>query len=264
MKSLFFDIDGTLVNFQGKMPDSTRDALRQAKLKGHKIILCSGRSYCQIYPWLLNMDFDGVIAASGAYVTYGDKVIYEHGLQGEALQRVIEVMHNAQAKYMAQTPTKIFTRSEQTIPTFYKMQEASGQIDAEVIIDSKVQLREDIEKISFFESKIELDDVKSILSPYCEITAISFEKITNDAGEITAKGVTKALGIQKFIEYVGITQEDTISFGDSSNDHEMIEYTNIGVAMGNASDALKQKANFITKHIDEDGIYHAMVEMELL
>ena len=65
-KALFFDIDGTLVNFQGKMPDSAKQALMQVKKNGHQIVICSGRSVCQIYPWLLDLGFDGLIAAAGA------------------------------------------------------------------------------------------------------------------------------------------------------------------------------------------------------
>ena len=65
-KALFFDIDGTLVNFQGKMPDSARDALKKVQAAGHKIVLCSGRFKCKIYQGLTEMRFDGIICATGA------------------------------------------------------------------------------------------------------------------------------------------------------------------------------------------------------
>ena len=54
-KALFFDIDGTLVNFQGEMPEGARHALRCVRGKGHRIVICSGRSMFQIYPWLLSV-----------------------------------------------------------------------------------------------------------------------------------------------------------------------------------------------------------------
>ncbi len=57
-KALFFDVDGTLVNFQGKMPASARTALKKAQQNGHQIVLCSGRSKIQIYPWLLELGVD--------------------------------------------------------------------------------------------------------------------------------------------------------------------------------------------------------------
>ena len=48
IKAIFFDIDGTLINFDGEFPESAKVALREAKKNGHKIFLCSGRSKCQI------------------------------------------------------------------------------------------------------------------------------------------------------------------------------------------------------------------------
>ena len=62
-KIIFFDIDGTLVGFKGDILDSTREALQAAKRNGHKILLCTGRSKNQIYPWLLEEGFQGIVAA---------------------------------------------------------------------------------------------------------------------------------------------------------------------------------------------------------
>ena len=70
-KALYFDVDGTLVNFQGKMPGSAAAALKKAQQNGHQIVLCSGRSRIQIYPWLVELGFDGIVAATGAYVECG-------------------------------------------------------------------------------------------------------------------------------------------------------------------------------------------------
>lgn len=264
-KALFFDIDGTLVNFNGKMLDSTRDALKRVQHNGHKIVLCSGRSLCQMYPWLLNMDFDGIIAGSGAFVMYGDQVIYEHHIQGETLKKVIEVMREAKAYYFAQTRTKLVSLSEHNVPVrIRRIREREQVAPPPIEIDPKIQCRQDVEKVSYFDAEMPLEDIVAQLSDCCEITAMSFENSTHYSGEITDKGVNKALGIQKFIEYLGIPKDNTISFGDGANDYEMIEYTNIGVAMGNATDALKQKATYVTKHIDDHGIYHALREFELL
>ena len=58
-KILFFDVDGTLVDFGAStMSKNTSDALIAAKKNGHKIFLCTGRSYNQIYPSLKAFDFE--------------------------------------------------------------------------------------------------------------------------------------------------------------------------------------------------------------
>lgn len=270
-KALFFDIDGTLVNFDGRMLDSTKEALKRAKQNGHKIVLCTGRSLCQIYPWLLEMNFDGIIGGSGSFVMYQDKVIYEHFIPQPTLQKIMEIMREAKAHYMGQTRNKLIVSSEHSTPEHLLKRlkdiqrgEYRQSYPPHIEVDRNMASRKDIEKITYFDAEMPFEDVKRSLLPYCEITGMSFNDLGANSGEITDKGVNKALGIQKFIEYVGLSKEDTISFGDGDNDHEMIEYTEIGVAMGNASDALKQKANYVAKHITEDGIYHTLQEFELL
>ena len=70
--------------------------------------------------------------------------------------------------------------------------------------------------------------------------------------------------MSKYIAYAGIAKEDTIAFGDGPNDFDMIEYAAVGVAMGNAVEGLKSRADLITKGIDEDGIAHALHTLGLI
>lgn len=76
-KLLFFDIDGTLLDYTGKMPASAKEALQQARLAGHRLVICSGRSGHQLSDWMFT-DFDGIINCTGARVIFKQNVIYEH------------------------------------------------------------------------------------------------------------------------------------------------------------------------------------------
>ncbi|MGN1121010.1 MAG: HAD family hydrolase [Eubacteriales bacterium] len=70
-KYIFLDIDGTLVT-GAAVPESAHEALVRAKNAGHELILCTGRSLCEIFPFLLeDFDFDGIISSSGGAVTRG-------------------------------------------------------------------------------------------------------------------------------------------------------------------------------------------------
>lgn len=269
-KALFFDIDGTLVNFQGKMPDSTRNALRQIQKKGHKIVICSGRSLCQIYPWLLDMRFDGIIAASGAYVECDEQVIYERHMERKALVAARTLLELADACYAAQTKDGIVAtesgkrRMWERFRSMGLKEDVADQVWKNMQIDEHLEQRCDIEKLNYFESQMSVAEIQEQLSEYCDVTAMSFELPTDDSGEISSRGINKALGIQKYIEHVGITRKDTIAFGDGPNDFDMIKYAWTGVAMGNALNALKKQADYVTTGIDEDGIEHALKELKLL
>ena len=61
-------------------------------------------------------------------------------------------------------------------------------------------------------------------------------------------------------DYLGLNIEETMSFGDGGNDISIIKEAGVGVAMGNAGEDLKQVADFITTHVDEDGVRNALLE----
>ena len=67
-KIIFLDIDGTLIDYTQQLPASAREAIRRAQARGHKLLIATGRSKPSIYPFLLNLGFDGLIAGDGAYV----------------------------------------------------------------------------------------------------------------------------------------------------------------------------------------------------
>ena len=68
------------------MPESARSALRKARQNGHQIVLCSGRSKYQIYPWLLEPGFDGIV---GAYAEHNGEIIYQHFMSEDELYKAV-------------------------------------------------------------------------------------------------------------------------------------------------------------------------------
>lgn len=95
--------------------------------------------------------------------------------------------------------------------------------------------------------------------PNCKIT-----RWYEDGIDIISKDGGKDHGIRKILEVHGFTREESIAFGDSDNDLEMLEFAGIGVAMGNAAESVKEVADYVTSHIDEDGIWNACKHFELI
>ena len=71
-------------------------------------------------------------------------------------------------------------------------------------------------------------------------------------------GINKADGISRLLSATGISPDEVMAFGDGYNDIPMIEYAGFGVAMGNAQDAVKEKAQHVTLSNDEDGVAKAI------
>ena len=84
------------------------------------------------------------------------------------------------------------------------------------------------------------------------------------AMEVVPKGYSKASGIAFVCEKLGIDVKDTYAFGDSANDVDMLEFAGVGVAMGDGTDVAKEHADYVTRGLHEDGIYHALKHFALI
>ncbi len=270
-KVLFFDIDGTLVNFAGVMPESTKDALRRARKNGHKVILCTGRSKCQIHEWLKEFGVDGMICAAGAYVEYRGKVISHHVVESAALAKVIDFLEKENIVYGIQcteysvcTTSGIRTMLKMFKERFHMEEEQIQTLFGETKFDDNPRMRTDVDKMIYYDSPIGIAQVRKILAPEFDVTLSSFEKPDETSGEITQAGITKSYGMKQILGHLSMNSVDAIAFGDGPNDLDMLEYAGIGVAMGNAGESVKKAANMVTEHVDRDGVYLAMEKLGLL
>ena len=109
-------------------------------------------------------------------------------------------------------------------------------------------------------SKEDIPLLVETLSPYFDIqrhqTGCSFD--------LTLKGVSKAVGIQKLVEALHKDIKDTIAFGDGRNDLEMLETVGTGVAMDNAVPEAKAVADEICPDVNDDGITTWLKERDFI
>lgn len=269
-KIIFFDIDGTLVGYDGKMPDSTKEALHKAKENGHKIALCTGRSKNQIHSWLMDVGFDGIVGAAGAYVECDGEVIFHQCMEPKTVKKAVDYFNRHDIVYGFQSQSGVLVYEEQAPrfrQVFVDMGVEIGKIDQ--LLDGQQIVYGDeffskVEKLAYYNSPIEVKGVLDALRPEMDVTASSFEEPDESSGEVSTAGVNKALGMQKMIAYYGLEQKDTIAFGDGPNDVEMMQYAKIGVAMGNAVEFLKSHAYMVTDDVSADGIWHAMQKLGII
>lgn len=277
-KILFFDIDGTLVGFDGKIPDSTIKALDLAKKNGHKCIISTGRSINQIYPFLLEVGFDGIVAAAGGYVELGGREIFHATYGREQVKKVIDILGPTEAAIILQTKDSCVTTeswalvfdevfSERTGKKSSLADNAEDSVMGNTTFNNDIQeyaeKYADAESMIYCSSPYELGELGKMLAPGLKVTESSFKDPDPNSGEITLTGVNKALGIDKVIEELGVSLEDTIAFGDGANDVDMIRHAGIGVVMGNGQECAKEVADIIAGDIEEDGLYLVMKELGL-
>ncbi len=265
-KVIFLDVDGTLVNHSQIIPKSAKKALLQAKENGHYLVLCTGRTHSLITEELLQY-FDGVVASAGAHIFWNNQEIFHSFIPQEALLLTSTALKNAGAHYLYECPSGRVA-NEVDKQAFIKFFSSNGDRDISEQFVSDTNLnpydRSDIESGFYIDSKLTVEELQKEIGDVVKITGASFgpEQVYN--GEITLNGVNKATGMERLLNHIGFTQQDCIAFGDGPNDFEMIEYAHIGVAMGNAVAKLKELANFVTDHIDEDGIYNGFTKLGLI
>lgn len=269
-KVIFLDIDGTLVGFDGTVPKSTIEALNKAKENGHQIVICSGRSRFQIYPNLLQLGFDGIVGGAGVFVDYHGKEIYHVYIEEENRKWITEYLENYRFVFSMQAEQGIVVnaRCKRELVEIYKMY--GMEEDRLNRLLGNLEVREDVwnnhkgEKIIYYKAPFPLNQVRKDIAPNFEVVASSFETPDDFSGEISIAGINKATGMKHYLEASGFTQEDTVAIGDGPNDLEMMNFAKISVAMGNAQQSVKDAADLVTSHINEDGIYRAFEQIGLI
>ncbi len=263
-KIIFLDIDGTLMDFDGQLPGSAREALYQAKVDGHRLVLCTGRVKAQIYPELLAMDFDGIIASAGAYVECDGREIYRHIVDREPLGRAVDYFEQTGTTYMLQTKNgAVMTEQsrEAMVRHFFDLGMSEEMMEKVMVCDIFLQENlkncDNVEKMAYYDAPVSMEDIQKILGDYFTVEGASYKSGEGSNGEITCAGETKATGIRRYVTHIGGDMKDTVSIGDGPNDVEMLAATAVAVAMGNADSGLKAMADFVTDDVDKNGLWKA-------
>ena len=269
-KLIFFDIDGTLVNFDDVIPESARKGLALAHDAGHKLFLCTGRGGSQVDKRLLKLPFDGMISSTGADVRAGDEIVFRKEVPNKMLHKLVDVMEEIEAFYALQGYEAIIMNERSLNHMKARFREIGADEDRIETLFSGVSVMEDlkkakgVEKAIYYDSKLAVPKVQKLLSNGFDVEPVSFDSPSDLSGEVTQSGINKAFGINKLMEYYGIPAEDTVAFGDGPNDLDMLKFAGTGVAMGNAWDIVKETADLVTSELMEDGIYNGLKKLELI
>lgn len=275
-KVVFLDVDGTLVDYENHLPKSAVKAIQKARQNGHKVYICTGRSKAEVYQELWDIGLDGMIGGNGSYVEYQGHVILHQLITLEQCRRIVDWLHSRKLEFYLESNNGLFASEKFAIkaePAIKEYRRRKGKEDAdqatvatvfpEMIYNGELY-RDDLNKVSYL-----LGSYQDFLD-----TKEQFPDLENGtwggAGEIAlfgdlgVKGITKGNAISHLLDYLGAKREDTIAFGDAKIDIPMLEYCEVGVAMGNGGTEIKAMADYVTDSVEEDGLYHAFVKLGLI
>ena len=270
-KFIFLDIDGTLISFNGIFPDETLEALKSAHANGHKLIISTGRQQSQIYPWLLDLGlFDGLIATAGANIKVNGKTLSTHFIDKDKLIFLRNYLTENKTPFLVQTETQMIVEpwAGEGINEYHRRngisEEKSKSLFGAIKVVDDIRTIDNAEKICYYCAPKSAAEVEKEIGDYFNVNIFSFGNAPDTNGEISVRGVNKASGMQEILDYFGGKREDTFAFGDADNDIEMLKFANVGVAMGNATQNLKDSADYVTDDVENCGLYNAFKKFKLI
>ncbi len=277
MKLIFLDADGTLFHHEGYIPNSAIDACIQAQKNGHKVILCTGRQRIEIFGDMLKIDYDAIIAGSGATIECDHEIIEENALSEEESEYLTKYLLDRNIPANFESSTKIYANQFTKDTMLKKVEEqCKGKSEEEkakhglTILTNQITVVGSLEGLSY--NKVSVIDngktpyktIQDDLSDRYVVIPATFAPLGKESGEITSFHINKATGMDSVIRYFNADIKDTIAIGDGFNDLPMFEKSHLSVAMGNAPQEIKDKADTITTSLDEDGVYNAFKELKLI
>jgi Cof subfamily protein (haloacid dehalogenase superfamily) len=248
---LFFDIDGTTYqNNIHDLPVSAWHALRQLKKKGYRIVIDTSRAREEMsqLPKAYTDMMDAMIINAGGEIEMNGKMEY-HYLPEEHVRKAVELMEKNGIVYRwvdDQDECCLNCDDPEINARFYrlyhmvpKVKKWDGQKLIHILYYTNDQMM-----------------IKAIDDAFSTETHTHF----GYGHEQTSQGINKASAMKLVCAKYGLTLENAAAFGDGANDARMIKAAKIGVAMGNACDACKEAADYITDNIEDDGLYNACVQ----
>ncbi|CYW07169.1 HAD family hydrolase [Streptococcus suis] len=277
-KIIFLDVDGTLVDYHNRIPESAIRAIRQARENGHLVYVCTGRSRAEMQPELWEIGLDGMIGGNGSYVEHQGQVIMHQLLSEEDSRAIVDWLHERGLEFYLESNNGLFAsenfreRARETL-RIYSMNKGKT---AEEVADQEVEdvvhgmifdgqlYRNDLNKVSFV-----LDSYQDHLDSkqaFPQLVANTWGGRGESAlfGDLGVKDIDKAHAISVLLDHLGASQADTIAFGDAKIDISMLDYCAVGVAMGNGGAEILAMADMITDDVEEDGLYNAFEKLGLL
>ena len=246
IKAIFLDLDGTLLDDNKNIGEKTSKYLREIK-DDIKIILASARPFCRIKPYLEELKLldenNYTICFNGSLITNNqEKILFSSHITENVIIKMDDFILDNNIEW-----------------TYY-------------LYDTRI-LRKEINNISEFANKNKIYKIVGISTtdrinkirnnlPKCILDNLEITSSEPNRIEFVNKGMTKVKAIELLLNKLGVVKEDAIAVGDGDNDIEMLDYVGCGVAMKNSPDIVIERANFVTKHSNnEDGVYYMIEEL---
>lgn len=258
-KYIFFDIDGTI--YLNGVVDDARDTILKLKQEGHKVFICTGRSISAIDKEILDIGFDGIIAACGLYISIDGKIIRDEVLPDYVLESVKEIMLKGNDfSVILEGKDNIYFDFSKQVYKDKKRYEHFMRVNAERIKDINKCIDEikDIYKFVFRVLDGDIEEVNKKLGYYFYI--MQHGRKTYEA---VTKNYSKGKAITDLVSILNIDLKDTIAVGDGINDISMFEVAHTSILIGKNERAITF-VDIVSDDLLDDGVSKAFRKLGMI
>ncbi|MBP3203428.1 MAG: Cof-type HAD-IIB family hydrolase [Bacteroidales bacterium] len=254
MKAIFFDIDGTLVpiGHKGMLP-STVAALDAARGRGIKLFVNTGRPRYFIDN-LGNYPFDGYVCMNGGQAIYEGRTVYKRPLEPSDVRRIIDVAEENRLSCAAFAADRVRLN-------FHNDRERQVSASIHVGFDEVGPL-DDMKEEEIFQFTIYCTVEEEKL--FTGLRNVIFPRWLDIFTDVDRADSSKASGMARVAELLGIPMSEVMAVGDGGNDLSMLQAAGVSVAMGNAVPEVQAAATFVSADAADDGIAVALRHFGLI
>lgn len=282
---IFLDVDGTMIDGHERMSASTPEAVRRAREAGHLVFLATGRSRAEILPHVAEIGFDGAITAGGGFAEIGERLVAAHAMTPGEVDELTSLFRAEGLDYYLQAHERVYA-SPGMLEHYFRLMREGVLVDddtaegvpevaipeasaeatlAEVYAPVTDAPREGIAKALFLgEDPTAYDRVARSLDERFAVITGTIAHLGGASGEVSPNGVHKGRAALDVLAELGVPAERAVAIGDSVNDLQILATCGLGIAMGNASPAVKAVADEETTGVLDDGIWNAFTRHGLI
>lgn len=271
IKLVALDLDGTLFDNSSRISERNLTAIRSITDKGIHVVISTGRPFEGIpFNQIKGTGINYAITAngSGIYEISTGKCLYENAMDEELVTPILnflltrDIHMDAFIGGKGYTPVQcVETAQKLTVPSSIKNYIITTRTRLDNILQfiHENQLKVQKMTLNFYPAAdgtlIDRETVRKFLVSNPSITTVcgGYNNL-----EFTRADANKGVGLRKLAEILGVNPDATMAIGDTENDLAIIEAAGIGVAMGNATDAVKARADYVTTTNTKDGVAAAI------
>ena len=271
IKLVALDLDGTLFDNSSRISKRNLTAIRSITDKGIHVVISTGRPFEGIpFDQIKGTGINYAITAngSGIYEISTGKCLYENAMDEELVTPILnflltrDIHMDAFIGGKGYTPIQcVETAQKLTVPSSIKNYIITTRTRLDNILQFIHENRLKVQKmtLNFYPAAdgtlIDRETVRKFLVSNPSITTVcgGYNNL-----EFTRADANKGVGLRKLAEILGVNPDATMAIGDTENDLAIIEAAGIGVAMGNATDAVKARADYVTTTNTKDGVAAAI------